>query len=126
MREKPRDKGRLQHIAISIDNINKFLAGKTAEDFLLDSMLYFAVVKNMEIIGEAAYMLTPEFKDSHPQTPWRDIINMRHILVHGYYQVDSREVWSTIVRDLPVLQKQIEKYIQEADDRQSKPESGTT
>ena len=71
----------------------------------------------MEIIGEAAYMLTPEFRDRHPQTPWRDIINMRHILVHGYYQVDSREVCSTIVRDLPVLKKQIEGYLQETEDR---------
>ena len=113
MREKPRDKGRLEHIAISISNIKKFLKDKTAEDFLLDAMLYFAVVKNMEIIGEAAYMLTHDFKESHPDTPWRDIINMRHILVHGYYQVDSKEVWSSIKNDLPILEKQIEKYLEE-------------
>lgn len=113
MREKLRDRGRLEHIAISISNIKNFLKGKTAEDFLLDAMLYFAVVKNMEIIGEAAYMLTHDFKDSHPDTPWRDIINMRHILVHGYYQVDSKEVWSSIKNDLPILEKQIEKYLEE-------------
>lgn len=76
-------------------------------------MLYFAVVKNMENIGEAAYMLTPDFKDSHPDTPWQDIINMRHILVHGYYQVDSKEVWSSIKNDLPVLETQIKKYLKE-------------
>lgn len=115
MREKPRDKGRLQHIYAAIKNINKFLANKTADDFLTDAMLYFAVVKNMEIIGEAAYMLTHVFKDSHPSTPWKDIINMRHILVHGYYQVDSREVWMTIKNDLPVLEKQIEQYLTELD-----------
>lgn len=113
MREKPRDRGRLEHIAMSIGNIKNFLKDKTAEDFLLDAMLYFAVVKNMEIIGEAAYMLTHDFKDTHPDTPWRDIINMRHILVHGYYQVDSKEVWSSIKNDLPKLEKQIEKYLEE-------------
>lgn len=52
MREKPKDKGRLLHIQTAINNINEFLTGKTAEDFLLDKLLYFAVVKNMEIIGK--------------------------------------------------------------------------
>lgn len=113
MREKPRDEGRLRHIAKAIDNIENFLSGKTAEDFLLDSLLYYAVVKNLEIIGEAAYMLTAAFKESHPLTPWRDIINMRHILVHGYYHVDSREVWATIVNDLPPLKTQIADYLSE-------------
>lgn len=102
-------------MAAAITNIKNFLTDRTADDFLTNAMLYFAVVKNMEIIGEAAYMLTHVFKDSHPSTPWKDIINMRHILVHGYYQVDSREVWMTIKNDLPVLEKQIEQYLTELD-----------
>jgi len=113
MREKPKDRGRLLHIKAAIDNIEKFLTGRTAEDFLVDQMLYYAVVKNLEIIGEAAYMLTNEFKDAHSATNWKDIINMRHILVHGYYQVDSRIVWVTIRNDLPTLKKQIEEYLKE-------------
>lgn len=113
MREKPRDKGRLLHIRTSIDNIHRFLDGKTSDDFLVDSLLYFGVIKNLEIIGEAAYMLTNEFKEAHPSTPWRDIIDMRHILVHGYYHVDSNEVWTTIVSDLKPLKEQIEEYIAE-------------
>jgi len=76
-------------------------------------MLYYAIVKNLEIIGEAAYMLTNEFKEAHSATNWKDIINMRHILVHGYYQVDSRIVWVTIKNDLPILEKQIEEYLKE-------------
>lgn len=113
MREKLRDRGRLEHILQAISNISTFLEDKTAEDFLMDQMLYFAVVKNMEIIGEASYMLTHEFKENHPKTSWKDIINMRHILVHGYYQVDSRIVWQTIVNDLPLLKTQIADYILE-------------
>lgn len=115
MREKPKDKGRLLHIQTAIDNINEFLTGKTAEDFLLDKLLYFAVVKNMEIIGEAAYMLTLEFRENHTEISWKDIINMRHILVHGYYQVDSSIVWSTIVNDLPQLKQHIQIYLSELD-----------
>lgn len=115
MREKLRDKGRLAHILQATSNISTFLEGKTAEDFLMNQMLYFAVVKNMEIIGEASYILTQEFRENHPETSWKDIINMRHILVHGYYQVDSRIVWQTIVNDLPLLKKQISGYIDELD-----------
>lgn len=113
MREKPKDKGRLLHIKQAIDNINQFLSGKSAEDFLTDQMLYFAIVKNLEIIGEAAYMLTLEFREAHAETDWKDIIHMRHILVHGYYQIDSRIVWVTIKNDLPTLKTQIGIYLEE-------------
>lgn len=68
-----------------------------------DGILYFSVVKNVEIIGEAAYMLTQEFKDAHPDTPWKIIIGMRHFLVHGYYEVDPDEVWNIIDKDLAPL-----------------------
>lgn len=113
MREKPKDKGRLLHIKQAIDNINQFLSGKSAEDFLTDQMLYFAIVKNLEIIGEAAYMLTLEFREAHAEIDWKDIIHMRHILVHGYYQIDSRIVWVTIKNDLPTLKTQIGIYLEE-------------
>ena len=93
----------------SIANINEFLTDKTAEDFLSDKLLYFAIVKNMEIIGEAAYMLTNEFKESNPHIDWKEIIAMRHILVHGYYHIDSRIVWKSIKQDLPKLKEDLEK-----------------
>lgn len=92
----------------SIDNIGEFLDAKTAEDFLRDKQLYFAIVKNLEIIGEAAYMLTKEFREAHIEISWDDIIRMRHVLVHGYYQIDSRIIWATVQDDLPELKGQIE------------------
>ena len=113
MREKPKDIGRLLHIITAIENIHEFLAGKTAEDFLMDKMLYYAVVKNMEIIGEAAYMLTNDFRTTHTSVSWNDIIRMRHILVHGYYQVDSSIVWATIKNDLPALESQVKEFLKE-------------
>lgn len=115
MREKPRDTGRLRHILHAIDNIGRFMSGHTPDDFGADTLLYYGVVKNLEIISEAAYMLTKEFQDAHPETPWRQIIGMRHFLVHGYYQVDSSEVWITATRDLSPLREQIERYLSETD-----------
>ena len=58
-------------------------------------------------------MLTKEFRESHSSTPWRDIIGMRHILVHSYYQVDPREVWVTVTGDLAPLSAQIDTYLAE-------------
>lgn len=111
MREKPRDNSRLLHILDSIKNIEEFLIDKTKEDLLNDKLLYYATVKNLEIIGEAAYMLTPEFKESHPDTSWKDIVRMRHILVHGYYQIDPQIVWTTVQHDITPLKSIIETYL---------------
>lgn len=116
MREKPKDKGRLFHIIDAIENINEFIENKSLEDFLSNKMLYYAIVKNMEIIGEAAYMLTNDFKSSHTSVSWNDIIKMRHILVHGYYQVDAEIVWATIKNDIPDLEAQIRNYIIEIEE----------
>ncbi|MDE5692562.1 MAG: DUF86 domain-containing protein [Duncaniella sp.] len=113
MREKPRDNGRLQHIVQAIDNVSRFIDGKTIDDFTEDSVLFFAVVKNIEIIGEAVYMLSPEFKEAHPATPWRQITGMRHVLVHGYYLVSSKEVWGVAKNRLQPLRTQIIEYLNE-------------
>ena len=113
MRERVRDKGRLEHILQAIDKVFEFSNGVKREDFQKDSILYFAIVKNIEIIGEASYMLSLEFKDSHPDTDWQVIIAMRPFLVHGYYQVDPEEVWNVIEQDLQPLKDQILEYIKE-------------
>lgn len=87
MREKPRDKERLNYMIESIDNILEFVNGKTFETYKSDKILRFAIIKNLEIIGEAAYLLTKDFKAKHEDIEWNDMIGMRHIIVHGYYQI---------------------------------------
>ena len=66
-------------------------------------MLFYATVKNIEIIGEAAYHLTKAFCKEHPQTPWNDVMRMRNILVHDYYKIRLNEVWKVIQEDLQPL-----------------------
>ena len=58
-------------------------------------------------------MLTSEFRDSHPATPWKIIVGMRHFLVHGYYEVDPDEVWNVVEKDLQPLKQQLESYLKE-------------
>ncbi len=113
MREPIRDKGRLEHILQSINNLQDFSQGKSLEDLQNDHVLYYALVKNIEIIGEAAYMLTIEFKSAHTEVNWRDIISMRHVLVHGYYAISPGHVWSVIEHDIQPLKIQIVKYLSE-------------
>ena len=90
MREQVRDKGRLEHILQAIDKVFEFTKDVKREDFKKDSILYFAIVKNIEIIGEASYMLSLDFKDAHPDTNW-----------------------NVIEQDLQPLKEQVEKYLAE-------------
>lgn len=78
-------------------------------------MLKFGIFYNVTIIGEAAYKLTKEFIASLPDVPWRDIINMRHVLVHGYYQIDPEILWETVNNDLVELKEALLRYLKEED-----------
>lgn len=76
-------------------------------------MYLHATIYNVQIIGEAVYKLSPEFKQQHPGTPWAAIEKMRHILVHDYFRINFDVLWDVITKDLPILKVQIEQYIKE-------------
>ena len=90
MREKIRDKGRLEHIIESIDYIFEFTKDVNLEEFSANKMMWFAVFKNLEIVGEACFMLTNELRENHSEIEWNKIIGLRHILVHGYYTINAK------------------------------------
>ena len=113
MREKARDKGRLEDIIKYSENVEKMMEGVSFERFEEDILVYYAVMKNVEIVGEAAYMLTNDFKAVHPETPWKVIQGMRHYLVHGYANVDKHELYSTALNDIPILCQQARQYLAE-------------
>ena len=115
MREKLKDKGRLLHILEAIDNLIEFTDGISFEEYQGSKILRFAVIKNLEIIGEAAYLLTEKFKSEHPETEWESITYMRHVLVHGYYQIKDEIVWATIQTDLQPLKTQVTSFLKEVD-----------
>ena len=115
MRERVRDKGRLEDIRHYSEIAENIVKEMSYNDFVNDVRSYFAVMKTVEIVGEAAYMLTKEFKDTHPETPWDILQGMRHILVHGYASVNALTLYETTINNIPELRKQVEKYLEETD-----------
>lgn len=113
MREKVRDPQRLLHMYEAITQLLEFNSKTNIEEIPEKDIQYYGILKLLEIIGESSYKLTNEFKDSHKDTPWKIITDMRHILVHGYYLINKEDVDKTIKVDLPILQKQLESYLKE-------------
>lgn len=107
MREKPRDKERLHHILESIGNIGKFTKNVSLELFLKDKMMQFAITKNFEIIGEAAFCTTKDLRTDNPEIDWKGIIGFRHVLIHDYYNINLETLWNIKENKLPQLKKQI-------------------
>lgn len=118
MREPLKDRERLEHMLSAINRILRYTKGKTFQDLVDDDMMYYAVVKNIEIIGEAANMLTGDFQTSHQETPWKMVKGMRNYIVHEYFQIDSAVVWDVVSNELTTLRSQIERYISETDWKQ--------
>ena len=107
MREPLRDSERVKHIIGAIDNIFEFIDGITFDEYRQNKMMKFAVVKNLEIVGEACYLISNELKTQHPEIEWQDVIAMRHLLVHGYYHIRDEVVWSTIHENIPQFKEKI-------------------
>jgi uncharacterized protein with HEPN domain len=113
MREPLRDKTRLEHILDAINRLQTHAGNLPKEDLELDVLRYYGIVKNIEIIGEAARMLSPKFTEDHPEVEWRSIAGMRNFLVHEYFQVDSDTVWNVIHSDIIELKEQVTHYLSE-------------
>ena len=88
-----------------------FVSGLSWEEFEQSRLHQNAVLKAIEIIGEAAGRISNEVKAAHTEIPWPEIIGMRHRLVHGYFEVDVRKVWDTAQNDLPSLIALIEPLV---------------
>lgn len=115
MRERVRDKGRLEDIVEHCINVTMLIEGYSLEELIADKRTYYAVMKNVEIVGEASYMLTKAFKEAHPDTPWKVVQGMRHVLVHDYANIVSETLYDTAINSIPELRKQVERYLADTD-----------
>lgn len=108
MRSELGDKIRLQHILDAIEEIQKYLIAVDFSVFIENSMMRFACIKQMEIIGEASNHLTVELKSKFSDVEWSQIVGMRNVFAHEYFGIDSSLVWEIIKNDIPELKVKIE------------------
>lgn len=102
----------LTHIMQSITAIEKYLNGVTKEVFLESEEKQDLISRRLEIIGEAVKQLPDDFKNEHLEVPWRDIGDMRNVLIHVYFDLDYTIIWKTATELVPKLKKQIEEILQ--------------
>jgi len=102
---------RVRHMLAAAKEAMEFAAGKTRMDLEKDRLHMLAIIKSIEIIGEAASKVTETFKTENSNIPWNDIINMRNRLIHAYFDVNLDIVWQTVKTDLPDLIKALEETI---------------
>jgi len=109
---KNRDLFRLEHICDSIEKIEYLIQLLHNQDnFEKKWIEQDAIIRNLEIIGEATINVSDELKQNYPDVAWKEIRGMRNIVTHQYFGVELNEVWSTVINDIPILKKQIQKII---------------
>lgn len=105
---KPSDQERLEHMMEAIDRIFRFSDPLSYSDFVNNEMAQFAIIKNFEIIGEAAYKLSEETRAKNDRIEWRKVIAFRHILVHDYYKINTEIIWNAIENKLMDMRVEVE------------------
>lgn len=108
MRSELGDKIRLQHILDAIEEIEKYVLAVDLTVFLENSMLRFACIKQMEIIGEASNHVTTALKSKFSDIAWAQIVGMRNVFAHEYFGIDAGLIWEIIKNDIPELKGKIE------------------
>jgi uncharacterized protein with HEPN domain len=107
----PKDNLRLEHIVDAADHVAEFIFNVSKEEFDNNYEKQSAIIRQFEIIGEAANNLSPEFKAHYGQIDWPKVIGMRHKMIHDYFDVDTDIVWNTANDDVKPLKQAIEKIL---------------
>ena len=119
MKEKREFRDYLSDIFDTIEKIEGFTQEISFEEFAEDEMRVFAVVRALEIVGEAAKNIPVDVKENYPSVPWKEMAGTRDKLIHLYFGVNLSVVWKTIVKDLPPLKEQIFEILRDLENTQS-------
>ena len=107
------DRLRINHIYDAIVSIEKFVKDIPIDKFLMNDLIISAVIRKLEIIGEASNHLSSSIKNKYPETDWVQIIGVRNIIAHEYFIVDNELVWEVVQNDLPSFKQVIMKILEE-------------
>jgi uncharacterized protein with HEPN domain len=115
----------LQDILDAIDDIENFVDSMTYEQFVKDKKTLNAVVRSIEIIGEASKKLPESLKKKCSELPWREITGMRDKLIHAYFGIDTETIWKAVEENIPTLRKSIQKMLKDQEkqlEKQHRPQ----
>ncbi len=101
------DRIRVQHIVDEASEVQKYTDNISFEEFVQDGKTARAVIRSIEVIGEAASKISADFRNEHIEIPWNKIIGMRNRLIHVYFDIDYNVVWQTVKENLPPLVQQL-------------------
>jgi uncharacterized protein with HEPN domain len=101
------DETRIRHMIEAADAAGRFVTGRRRSDLDTDDMLRFALIRAVEIIGEAASKVSDETRAATPSVPWFAIVAMRNRLIHAYFDVDHDILWKTVTEEIPPLRAQL-------------------
>ncbi len=104
------DKLYLIHISECMERIESYTQ-EGREVFLQSRMTQDAVIRNFEVIGEAAKQISPRFREAHPEIAWRKLAAFRDVLIHAYFKIDYYEVWRVVVEDMPAVKQQFRELL---------------
>lgn len=107
----PRDDAYLRDMLDAARLAVEYLQGKQRSDFLADTLLQDAVIRRLALLGEAARRVSGQTRDQHPDLPWREMVDMRNLIIHEYDDIDFEIVWRTATTDLPALITMLEPII---------------
>jgi len=99
----------IQDISDAMNKAMEFVEGMEYEDFICDDKTIFAVIRAIEVIGEAVKSIPEDVKKEYPEIPWREMAGMRDKLIHGYFGVNLKRVWKTVKEEIPPLKPLFEK-----------------
>lgn len=106
----------LQDILDSIEEIDAFTSGYNFESFSIDKKTINAVIRSIEVIGEAAKKIPIQIREKHPQIPWKKMAGMRDKLIHEYFGIDLEILWKVSKSELPPLKHQFEQILSELEE----------
>lgn len=102
----------LQDMQLCCSKVLRYSQGLTRQHFLADEMVVDAVLRNLEVLGEAAKQIPPAVRERHPEVPWRRIAGLRDVLAHAYFGLEDDTIWQIVSESIPTLANQLDQVIE--------------